>query len=66
MGRRRGPNPVSLWLWHRPVTTATIRPLAWELPYATGVAQEKAKRQKNKNKNKKRSSPSRVPIVAQQ
>jgi len=28
------------------VATALIRPLAWEPPYAAGVAQEKAKRQK--------------------
>ena len=35
-----------LWLWCRPVATAPIWPLAWEPPYATGVALEKAKRQK--------------------
>ena len=28
---------------------APIRPLAWEPPYAAGVAQEMAKRQKKKN-----------------
>ena len=33
-----------LWFWHRPVATALIRPLAWEPPYAAGVALEKAKR----------------------
>ena len=32
-------------LWHRLVATAPIKPLAWERPYATGVALEKAKRQ---------------------
>ena len=38
-----------LWLWPRPVATAVIRPLAWEPPYAKGVALEKkAKRQKKK------------------
>lgn len=26
------------WLWHRPEATAPIQTLAWELPYATGVA----------------------------
>ena len=26
------------WLWHRPAAAAPIRPLAWELPYAEGVA----------------------------
>ena len=51
---RRGSDPVLLWLWHRPVATALIRPLAWEPPYATGAAQERAKRQKKKIKiNKK-------------
>ena len=38
-------------LWHRLVATALMRPLAWEPPYAAGVALEKAKRQKTKNKN---------------
>ena len=32
-----------LWLWCSPVATAPIRPLAWEPPYATGVALEKTK-----------------------
>ena len=27
-----------LWLWCRPRAAALIRPLAWELPYATGMA----------------------------
>ena len=26
------------WLWHRPAVMAPIRPLAWEPPYAAGVA----------------------------
>ena len=30
-----------LWLWHSLVATASIRPLAWEPPYAAGVALEK-------------------------
>ena len=46
VGRRRGSDPVLLWLWRRLVATAPIGPLAWEPPYATGVAQEMAKRQK--------------------
>ena len=33
-------DPALLWLWRRLVATAPIRPLAWEPPYATGVAQE--------------------------
>ena len=35
---RRGSGPEVPWLWYRPAATAQIRPLAWELPYATGVA----------------------------
>ena len=37
-----------LWLWCRPAATAPIRPLAWELPYASGAALEMAKRQNKK------------------
>ena len=50
VGPRRGLDPSLLWLWHRPEATAPIRPLAWELPYAAGAAQEMAKRQKQTNK----------------
>ena len=50
VGCRRGWDPALLWLWHRPVTTTPIRPLAWEPPYAVGAAQEMAK---NKQTNKK-------------
>ena len=45
VGCRHGLDPVLLWLWHRPVAAAPIRPLAWEPPYAMGVA---LKRQINK------------------
>ena len=45
---RHGSDPALLWLWHRPAAMAPIRPLAWEPPYATGVALEKAKRQTHK------------------
>ena len=37
--------PGLLWLWCMLVATAPIWPLAWEPPYAAGVALEKAKRQ---------------------
>ena len=36
-------------MWCRPAAIAPTRPLAWELPYAVGVA---LKRQNNKNNNK--------------
>ena len=48
VGQRRGLDPTLLWLWHRPVATALIKPLAWEPPHATGVA---LKGQKTKNNN---------------
>ena len=40
----------SLWFWRRPVTAALIRPLAWEPPYATGVALKRQKKEKEKKK----------------
>ena len=46
--RRRGSDPVLLWLWHRLAATALIRPQVWEPPYAEGAAQEMARRQKKK------------------
>ena len=54
MGRRHGSDPALLWLWHRPAATAPIRPLAWEPPYAVGMALEKAKRQKQTKKTPKK------------
>ena len=35
-----------LWLWRRLAATAPIRPLAWDPPYATGAALEKAKKKR--------------------
>ena len=40
-----------LWLWYRPTAAAPIRPLAWELPYASGSA---LKRQKRKERKKEK------------
>ena len=48
-----GLDPELLWLWCRPAATAPIPPLAWEPPYATGMA---LKRQKDKKKKKKSAS----------
>ena len=45
VGHRCGLDPLLLWLWCRPVATAQIRPLDWELPNAMGSA---LKRQKDK------------------
>ena len=54
VGCRCGSDPALLWLWRGQVATAPIRPLAWEPPYAEGVALEKAKRQKQTNKQTKK------------
>ena len=48
VGRRPGSDLVLLWLWHRPAVTASIRPLAWEPPYAAGAALEKQNKLINK------------------
>ena len=46
VGCRRSSGPALLWLWCRPETTAPIRSLVWEPPYAVGAAQEIAKKKK--------------------
>ena len=56
VGRRWGLDPVLLWLWHRLVATALVRPLAWEAPYASGAALEEAKRTTTKNTTENHSS----------
>ena len=38
-----------LCLCHKPAAVALIGPLAWEPPYATGVAQKRQKDQKKFN-----------------
>ena len=50
VGRRRGSEPVLLWLWHRPAAVALIKPLAWEPPYAVGTALKKTKDKKKKKR----------------
>ena len=42
--RRHRSDPALLWLWHRLAATVPIGPLAWEPPYAVGVALEKKKK----------------------
>ena len=46
MGHRRGSDPMLLWLWRRPAATAPVQPLAWELPYARGLALKDKKKKK--------------------
>jgi len=50
VGSRCRSDPALLWLWHRLAGTAPIQPLAWEPPYATGVAQEMAKTHTHKKR----------------
>ena len=57
VSHRHGLDPMLLWLWRRLAATALIRPLAWELPYATGMAlKSKTKFKKNKNLGNKKKS----------
>ena len=41
-----------LWLWLEAI--ALIRPLAWEPPYAAGVALEKTEKKKKKKRKEKK------------
>ena len=50
VGHRHGLDPALLWLWRKLAAVALIQPLAWELPYATGVA---LKKKNNKERDKK-------------
>ena len=50
VGCRLGSDPVLLQLWRRLAATAPIEPLAWKLPYATGVALKK-KEEEEKNES---------------
>ena len=47
VGHRHGSDLALLWLWRRQAATAPIRPLAWELPYAAGVALRRIKKKKS-------------------
>ena len=38
-----------LWLWCRPAAVAPIQPLAWETPYAMGVALKSKEEKKRLN-----------------
>ena len=50
VGQRCSLDLVLLWLWCRPAATALIRSLAWETPYAVGVALEKKRKKKKKKR----------------
>ena len=65
VGLRCGLDPtlLCLCLWHRLVASASIGPLAWEPPYAMGVA---LKRQKKKKKEKERKRKPQIVATHQQ
>ena len=50
VGHRRSSDPSLLWLWLRPAAVAPIEPLAWNLPYAVGVALKSKKTNKQTKK----------------
>ena len=54
VGRRHCLDPALLWLWRRLAATAPIQPLAWEPPYAEGVAQENGKKTKKQKTTTKK------------
>ena len=54
VGHRLGLDPALLWLWRRPVATASIRPLAWEPPYAVGAALEKIKKERKREREERK------------
>ena len=43
-----------LWLWCRLEATALIPPLAWELPYATGVVLKRQERKEERERKEGR------------
>ena len=43
VGHRHGSDLALLWLWSRLAAVALTLPLAWEFPYAIGVAPTKKK-----------------------
>ena len=54
VGHRCGVDPMLLCLWYRLAAIAPIRALAWDPPYAVGVAQEMAKKKKKKERKKEK------------
>ena len=55
IGHRHGSDLALLWLWHRLAAIALIRPLAWEPPYAAGMAQKRKKKKKKKKEEEEHS-----------
>jgi len=72
VGHRHDSDLALLWLWLWPVATAPIQPLAWEPPYAAGVAikerkegrkEEKKDRQKGRKEGRKEERKKLVPVI---
>ena len=53
VGHRLGLDPELLWLCHRSVAMAPIRPLAWEPSYPAGAALKSKKKKRKERKKKK-------------
>ena len=53
VGRRRGSDPMLVWLWCRLAATAPIQPLAWELAYAEGAALKRKKKERKRKRHVK-------------
>ena len=47
VGHRHVSDLALLWLWRRPGAAAPIRPLAWEILYAVGMALKRQQPQKD-------------------
>ena len=62
---RYGSDLASLWLWPKPAATAPIWPLAWEPPYAVGVALNRQNTKRQKNKGRERKNMSITPVSSQ-
>ena len=54
VAHRHGSDLALLWLWCKLAATAPIRLLAWELPYATGVALNRQKKERKEGRKKGR------------
>ena len=54
VGCRCGSDPELLWLWYRLAAAALIQLLAWEPPYAEGMALRRQKKEKKRKKKRKK------------
>ena len=65
VGRACASDLALLWLWCRPAATGLIGPLAWEPPYALGMALKRQKTNKKKNTQKMYASQSKSSVIPQ-